>query len=530
MADEKKEFPPIEIRPGVTVLSIFRYLNYKAWFALAEFIDNAIQSSLNNQSALQALHGDEFKLKIKVTIDTTVLGSITIEDNAAGISGVDFPRAFRAAELPINRDGLSEFGMGMKSAACWFAKNWSVRTKSIGETVERTINFDIKNIVDNNLNSLVPDMNYCDKNAHYTVVTLRNLHHIPHGRTINKIKEHLASIYRMYINSKQVEIKIGDDILQYDTPPILKAPKYSEPGIIDDATKEQVLVWRKEINLALGNGQSITGFVALRETGSTRLAGFSLFRRNRLIVGSVDEKYRPDLIFKNTNSYAYQRIFGELHVEGFEVSHTKDGFRWEQHEESILEKLKALLEQEPLDLISQAENYRALPTKKHIQQQAILATELVAQYIEEQVAPLLVDSRANPADPPELLPEIMPSPLQASERKLCIDDSFYVWNITLRTSVEPARNEWFLMSKLDQNEGSNARTRSLIIDVSLAHPFSSRFIGTSHENIELFLRIASAIGVSLMLSEDITGEPPQSVLHHFNYLMRGKLMKMEFTE
>lgn len=185
---------PIEIRPEVTMLSVLRHLNYKAWFAIAEFIDNALQSFLANRDALQAIHGPEFCLEVDVRIDTNGPGFIVITDNAAGISAADFPRAFRAAQVPTDRSGLSEFGMGMKSAACWFAEKWSVRTKAVGESHERTIHFDIRHIVDNKIESLNTEArNVENPSAHYTVVTLRDLHHVPQGRTLGKIKEHLVS-------------------------------------------------------------------------------------------------------------------------------------------------------------------------------------------------------------------------------------------------------------------------------------------------------------------------------------------------
>jgi len=37
---------------------------------------------------------------------------------------------------------------------------------------------------------------------------------------------------------------------------------------------------------------------------------------------------RPEFIFGTGNSYRRQRLIGEIHLEGFEVSHTKDGFQW----------------------------------------------------------------------------------------------------------------------------------------------------------------------------------------------------------
>ena len=57
----------------------------------------------------------------------------------------------------------------------------------------------------------------------------------------------------------------------------------------------------KATSFNLSNGASIKGFVAIREKGSTTQAGFSYFRRKRLIEGSDDEKrttYRNFLKFK----------------------------------------------------------------------------------------------------------------------------------------------------------------------------------------------------------------------------------------
>src|SRR6266702_298035 len=165
-ADKSGQLPAIEIRPEVTMLSVLRHLNYKAWFAMAEFIDNALQSLISNNDQLMVLHGGEFQLKVDIKIDTSGPGQIVITDNAAGISGSDFPRAFRADQVPTDRSGLSEFGMGMKSAACWFAETWSVRTKAVGESVERTIYFDIRNIVENKIESLNTEVREVEPSSH----------------------------------------------------------------------------------------------------------------------------------------------------------------------------------------------------------------------------------------------------------------------------------------------------------------------------------------------------------------------------
>lgn len=516
---------PIEIRPEVTMLSVLRHLNYKAWFALAEFIDNALQSYLANREAFQVIHGPDFRLEVDVRIDTAGAGLIVVTDNAAGISGADFPRAFRAAQLPTDRTGLSEFGMGMKSAACWFAERWSVRTKALGEIVERTINFDIGHIVDNKIESLSTEpRDIGSPSAHYTVVTLQGLHHIPQGRTLGKVKEHLASIYRMFLRDGRMTLRFNNEPLSFTTAPVLNAVKYTAQGVPLQEPEGKPVQWRKDITLDFGKGQRVTGFAALREIGSTPFAGFALFRRDRLIEGSHDETYRPSYIFKQTNSYPYQRLFGELHVEGFEVSHTKDGFRWEEYEDIFLNFLKAELEAEPLDLLAQADNYRALPSKKSIEARAAAATASVADYIEKDVAPLLVESQANPNLAPPLPQTLASSKLQASEKTVAVNDGNWDWVITIRTSVDPARDDWVSLAKQDPLPGDLDETRRLVVDLALAHPFSGEFLGANNENVELFLRIATAVCISLVLAQDVTGEPPNAVLYHFNYLMRGALI------
>ena len=509
------------------MLSVLRHLNYKAWFAIAEFIDNALQSYLANRDVLEALHGPDFRLKVDVRIDTNGSGLIVVTDNAAGISAVDFPRAFRAAQVPTDRSGLSEFGMGMKSAACWFSERWSVRTKAIGETLERTIHFDIRHIVDNKIESLQTEPRVVgNTSAHYTVVTLRGLHHVPQGRTVGKIKEHLASIYRMFLRDGRMTLTFNDEPLSYKTAPILTAVPYAAPGVQAQGPDAKPVQWRKSISLDFGKGQKVTGFAALREVGSTPFAGFSLFRRDRLIEGSYDETYRPSFVFKQTNSYAYQRLFGELHVEGFEVSHTKDGFRWEEYEDIFLDFLKAQLEEGPLNLLAQADNYRALPSKKSIESRAAAATASVADYIEKDVVPLLIEAQSNPSEPPPLPQTLPPSELQASERTVGVNDGNWDWVIIIRTSVDPAREDWVSLAKQESLKGDADNTRRLVVELSLAHPFSTEFIGANNENVELLLRVATAVCIALVLSEDITGDAPQAVLCHFNDLMRGALSRV----
>ena len=144
----------VDIRPGVSVLSVLRHLNYRPWFAIAEFVDNAIQSFVQARDELRAIHGARLKLRVRIELHDGPTPRLIIRDDAGGIAARDYSRAFRPAAVPEDRSGLSEFGMGMKSAACWFSPRWRVRTKALGETVERTIVFDIEQIVHDDITEL----------------------------------------------------------------------------------------------------------------------------------------------------------------------------------------------------------------------------------------------------------------------------------------------------------------------------------------------------------------------------------------
>ena len=368
----------VSIRPGVSVLSVLRHLNYKPWFALAEFVDNGVQSSVENKSGICAIDGDAWRLRVSVQIDSSPPGRLTVRDNAGGISRAEFPRAFRPAVVPLNRSGLSEFGMGMKSAACWFSPRWYVRTKAIGEAVERTVRFDIDRIVRDELEELAIEERPARVNDHYTEIVLEDLHNIPVGRTLGKLKEHLTDIYRVFIREGRLDLLFDGDRLSYEEPPVLEAPYYKEPNGEDR-------LWRKEIEFDLGGGLAVSGFAALRDPGNYSRSGFSLFRRGRLIEGSGEEGYRPPLIFgtSGSSSYARLRLFGELHLDGFEVSHTKDGFRWDENEDPFLQLLKEHLDSEELPLLRQCENYRSLASKKDRTQAATVALQRTGDVIAE---------------------------------------------------------------------------------------------------------------------------------------------------
>lgn len=509
----------INIRPGVSILSVLRHLNYKPWFAMAEFVDNSLQSFIDYEKKLKNIEGQDFKLKVQIELDPADEGRVIIRDNAAGIHEADYSRAFRPAEIPPDRHGLSEFGMGMKSAACWFAPQWTVRTSALGERLERTVAFDIATIVRDELDELDVEVIPAQANAHFTEIVLFNLHKAPQGRTITKIKEHLASIYRVFIREGILELRFDDEELAYPEPKILCAPFYK-------TSTDEPKLWRKEINFDFGLGLRAQGFAALREKGSTSGAGFALFRRGRLIQGSADEGYRPESIFGKSNSFTYQRLFGELELEGFEVSHTKDGFRWDENEEDFLDLLKEELKAEPVPLLEQAEGYRVRPKETELKTGAEVAVQKTAEIIQREAPPVLdqqFDEQPESHPPPLQLPKAT----VASTREIIIELQGYTWQIILELSNDPAIGDWITISDQPKPQGdtSNKAVRRLSVRLSLAHPFMDRFGGTEPERIEPLLRVAAAICLAEVTARASGVKSAGTIRRNINDLLRNALSR-----
>lgn len=338
----------IKIQTGV--YGQFRNLNNKVWFALAEYVDNAVQSFESNKAKLLKLNKTKYQFEVRIDIDWEN-DFIKIWDNAAGINSKNFARAFEPANIPIDNTGLHEFGMGMKTASIWLANLWTVRSAAIEEDVERFVEFNLDKVLSEDREILKVKNTIKRKSNHFTEVVLHKLSkNAPSSYQMDKIKRHLVSIYRKFIRNGSMKLFINDEELVYDEPAILKAPFYTN-------INGRAVEWKKPINFSNGK-YKVKGFIAILNTMSTNEAnGLSLFRRGRVIEGSHDEKYRPKSICGNVGSPRYKRVFGELELEGFAVSFNKGSFQEQDDLEALMEALKTEISHKDFDLFTQAEKY-----------------------------------------------------------------------------------------------------------------------------------------------------------------------------
>ena len=143
------EIQELNIQPQAGVIGVFSRLNYKPWYAIAEFVDNSTQSFYSHQQELSAVGINEVIVSIKYDNVNDIL---TIVDTAFGMEIDDFARAVKIDSPPENKAGRNEFGMGLKTAASWFGNIWSVRSTQLGSTHEYFTEINIPELRNNNIN------------------------------------------------------------------------------------------------------------------------------------------------------------------------------------------------------------------------------------------------------------------------------------------------------------------------------------------------------------------------------------------
>ena len=493
----------IDVRPDVGIFNVIQHLSYKPHYALAEYIDNSISSWENNRAALLKLNA-KYKLRVDVIIGHK---TITVRDNAAGISRVDYARAFKPAELPPDRTGLNEFGMGMKTASIWLSKNWRVVTSSINDDVTGMVEFDVVKMIQTKDGKITPIFKKkISPNLHGTEIILTDLNHTLRGKVIGKIQEHLSSIYRFFLRSGELDLRLyseGDDpnaidsILTYEEMPALKyAAQYS-------GGPKGVHLWQKSIDIKLSGGRRITGIAKVLAIGSTAKAGLYLFRRGRVIHGA-SEPYRPSAIFGSSNSFEYQRISGELTMEGFAVTHTKDGFIWgadEEDEDEVIDRIHEALESGELNLIAQAKDYH--PRKIERPEKREKAIETGHDAIEhdmrenaEQLGEVVAqpDPGATVEEKPVVKPVTRPDEIFKKKKfsPITLNDDEN-WEFTIEAIQAGDLKPLFESTVIRDDEN---RRVECTITINLEDPFACNYINRSGDFYDIICRFAVAACVA----------------------------------
>jgi hypothetical protein len=323
----------MKLKLGNAVILAYQRLPYRPWYAIAEFVDNSTDAYFRapNKPLLdKAFKEANEQLDVEVTFDKKQR-LLRITDNSMGMSLAELEAAMIIGERPLVTAGRSEYGMGMKTAAIWFANTIHIRTKKLGETTEYRTTIDVERFVEGTDDLEVKETPK-PANLHYTIIELENIRRNLGESAMSKARQFLGSIYRTDLRNNTLRLTVnGEEV---------KAPTSRDDDAFLTRSDGSKLV--VDIDLTV-NGKPVKGWIGVLKPGSSGRsnAGFALIRHGRTVRGWLDS-WRPDEIFGEArNDLLNQRIAGELHLDAFSASHTKDAIDWEgDEEESLGEALK----------------------------------------------------------------------------------------------------------------------------------------------------------------------------------------------
>ena len=500
----------VPIRPGIGLYALFPSLRYTPWVALGEMVDNSIQSYQEHREELIALNGPTYKLRIEINFSGGENPTIQIIDNAAGIYTKDIQRAFTPAMPRENQQGIGQYGIGMKSSACWYAKYFTVRTRALGEPFSRTVTFDIPKIISDELYELdIEKEDVTNPKAHGTRILMRNLNQpIPIAGAASRVRSYLRSMYRDFLRTGELVLMINGEVQEVTTTNWLKQPYWpTDRGPTDD----KVVEWIKDFEIELNESHvpdpdkasdkppKVRGWVGILDKGATKKAGLALVWRRKVVQGggnlaeSPDDLYRPGIIFGGSNSFERQRVLGELDVSELKVTSFKDAVVWKQgQEEELLKKIKVELNSGSNPLLKMAKNFRAVENSKDTNAKI---EETVDEVVESAIRALIdtnsedgigIDFELNTKDE-------MPEPDRTNKtsvyQKVLTLIPQFKSNIVLELKSQGDDLSWLRVKQ-------SSDQKKWTVTVNRDHPFMQSFTVADPDSLDPVLRIALAIAIA----------------------------------
>jgi hypothetical protein len=425
---------------------------YEPWTALGEFVDNSTQSYFNNKEALdKSFAAEGTNLEVSIVYEKDDPGVLRISDNAMGMNRDELAHAMHVGLPPSYAEGRSRYGLGMKQAACWFGNNWKIVTKKLGGTTEYTVSVDVEKAADGDDDLHEMTVEGLSADLHYTRIEITNLNVKPRTRTQGKIRQFLSGMYKL-------DIQKGALTLKWQNTPL-------------DAEDDWVFVkdtlgneYRKNFEMTV-NGKRAWGWVGVLDVGGRPKAGFAIAHNGRMVRVWPDA-WHPEELYgqsQGSNDLVNQRLIGMIHLDGFDVSHTKDAIHWvDDEEDQVQEKLKEICAE-----------YRevARQTRKSRTHQEV-AIQIAARALEQE---LQSDQLADliDAQPPE--PEVI-----AQDETLLLEETDTA-AVDFKSSFEHAGRTVTVLGKLDSTKSLNdpyviseaTQENRVVVVINMNHPHVS---------------------------------------------------------
>lgn len=489
----------INIRPPISVYATYRRLSYKPWYAIAEFVDNSTQNYYDHKKKLLRAYkkeGNSVKLRVDISYDSGD-NTLTFTDNANGMNFEELTRAVVLDKPPPDTTGRCEFGMGLKTAACWFGSSWTIHTSRLGSDKEFRARVHVPDLIEDQTEDIQVEELFASPESHFTIIKLQGLYNPIRGRTPSRIRDQLGSMYREDLRHDEIEIIWNGQPISFQEPPFLT----------EDIGGHET-TWYKDIffEVPIGDeligvpedseGQSLEvhGWVGIRNPGRQQDCGFALLRRNRVIIGGPGGGYKPVEIFGQGNTFRSQRLVGELHMEQWGVTQAKDTFDWTGGlEDKFIEELKKVCR----DYMDKCEGFRERDRPiTHAEME--LASERMQKVLEDERFGIAVTQEVTLPDPPKTEEQEQADAVKLHE----VSDGPILYRLTVGGEAWVFRLHWQdQLSDAHWMSVSYPQDDEIDIFLNMAHPFFA-----PHLENRGFLELLQKFVISMALAERMARE------------------------
>jgi hypothetical protein len=491
---------------GPKQFSNFARLNYSLWYALAEFVDNSTQSVENFKTTMKKIFKKERTiLRVEITYDEKDR-TITIEDNSIGMNRQELDEALNVGVPTKHSKGRSEHGMGMKASACWLGNIWSIQTTKYGSGEECLATIDVKKVSAGDKTCEIKTKKV-SKTNHGTTIKIWNSNRRFRQDTLKTASDYLASIYRLDIRAKKLNL-------------IINKQQIKSPDNWIFAKFQSGRTAKENLNLKI-NKKRVTGWIGLLKEGmgqtSRKHGGFSLFKHGRQLVG-FPNAWKPAKIFggvadEGANNLLSQRLVGEIHLNDFVTAHTKDHFAWlDDEQDQLVDHLERRYKKYD-DLI---ETLKAQPSEFMGDEKVKHSWESLAETVNEAKIQDLIRHPNLPSI--DTIVKANKNQLQAKSKKdfvgtLNLGNGYTIKGRLLNRSPN---DKHFLI------EPNLNKKKEVHITINRLHPYFRALSNDSRFEELLFQYIADALA-EYMVSQQHAEITPAAIRHAKDQILRAKI-------